>query len=433
MSYRNLNAGFSMSSTTTLTNQNDSTEIKSESSVDMPTRTSTTENIKEDSVDYKINFKRILSIEKIKNFNKFIKNEFDAMRHAVEDDIDQDEDYHNRKPIDKNTENKSVIIERQGGLANQFVLFLLFLWYFFSALTLYTNKYIVTTRKIDPTLIGTAQMLVTSLFGFFQLRNTHWKHMHATLSNFNTSSHHYASIWFWKNMFIIGLLRLFSIVLGLMALKQSTISFVETVKSSSPIFTVIVSKLVIGEITGFWTKISLFPIMLGLALCSSFELNFSFFGFLSAITTNFTECLQNVYSKLLLCSDRYKFSPLEVQFFSSTASVLVLIPICYFSVTFTAQTFGFVSIVLFLINGLSFHAQTLLAFTLMSYISPVTYSVCNTVKRAFLIWFSVYIFQNQVGYMSAIGTLFVIIGVLLYNHAKNFDSKSIKETAMHKV
>lgn len=89
-------------------------------------------------------------------------------------------------------------------------------------------------------------------------------------------------------MIIIGFLRLFSIVLGLMALKQATISFVETVKSSSPIFTVIISRLLIGEITGFWTNLSLLPIMFGLALCSSFELNFSVFGFLAAILTNFT-------------------------------------------------------------------------------------------------------------------------------------------------
>jgi solute carrier family 35 protein E2 len=83
-----------------------------------------------------------------------------------------------------------------------------------------------------------------------------------------------------------------------MALKQATISFVETIKSSSPLFTVVISRYLIGEITGFWTNISLIPIMLGLALCSSFELNFSFFGFIAAILTNSTEWLE--YFKLLL-------------------------------------------------------------------------------------------------------------------------------------
>jgi solute carrier family 35 protein E2 len=74
-----------------------------------------------------------------------------------------------------------------------------------------------------------------------------------------------------------------------MALKQASISFVETIKSSSPLFTVIISHVLIGELTGFWTKMSLIPIMVGLALCSSFEINFSTFGFLAAIFTNLTE------------------------------------------------------------------------------------------------------------------------------------------------
>lgn len=59
--------------------------------------------------------------------------------------------------------------------------------------------------------------------------------------------------------------------------------------------------------------------------------------------------------------------------------------------------------------------------------------MCNTLKRACLIWFSVYLFKNQVGYMSAIGTILVISGVLFYIQAKNIDKQSTKDTVMHKV
>jgi solute carrier family 35 protein E2 len=52
---------------------------------------------------------------------------------------------------------------------------------------------------------------------------------------------------------------------------------------------VIISRLFIGEVTGFLTNLSLIPIVLGLALCSSFELNFSAFGFFAAVLTNLTE------------------------------------------------------------------------------------------------------------------------------------------------
>lgn len=139
--------------------------------------------------------------------NQFIRKELNAVKHAVEDDIDNDDDFHNRKPSDIETEHKSVIIERQGGLANSFVLFLLLLWYLFSALTLYTNKYIVATRKLDPTLLGTVQMIVTSFFGYVQLKHTQWNHSSDMLSHIKSNNQHYRTVVFWRNMFIIGLLR----------------------------------------------------------------------------------------------------------------------------------------------------------------------------------------------------------------------------------
>lgn len=372
---------------------------------------------------------------KLRQLNSFLKEELNQIRNATyKTPVDVDASYHNMNEVrsEKSLEAKSVVIERQGGLANKFVLLLLVMWYFFSALTLYTNKYIVTSRKVDPTIMGTIQMIITCLCGFFQLKSQ-WNKKNDMISpSFSFKKSEYISILFWRNMIIIGFLRLFSIVLGLMALKQATISFVETVKSSSPLFTVIISRLLIGEITGFWTNVSLLPIMIGLALCSSFELNFSAFGFLAAILTNFTECLQNVFSKFLLCSEGYKFTPLEVQFFTSFGSVIALVPICYFTVEFDSLNVQFFSVFLYILNGISFNCQSLLAFTLMSYISPVTYSVCNTLKRALLIWLSVILFQNQVGYMSAIGTFLVIFGVLFYNQSKNLD-KQIKNAVTHKI
>ena len=92
-----------------------------------------------------------ISHNKLRTLNVYIKQELNQIRNAYQDDID----YHNKNELRNSTvETKSVVIERQGGLANRFVLLLLLLWYFFSALTLYTNKYIVTSQKADPTIIG---------------------------------------------------------------------------------------------------------------------------------------------------------------------------------------------------------------------------------------------------------------------------------------
>ena len=97
---------------------------------------------------------------------------------------------------------------------------------------------------------------------------------------------------------------------------------------------------------------------------------------------------------------------------------------------------------LLLINGVSFHMQSVMAYLSMSFISPVTFrlemnytrtilkckllffSVTNTAKRALLIWTSILMFHNPVTVPSAVGTGTVIVGVFLYQQALSFESRS---------
>ena len=85
------------------------------------------------------------------------------------------------------------------------------------------------------------------------------------------------------------------------------------------------------------------------------------------------------------------------------------------------------------LNGIFFHFQTISAYVLMDYISPVTHSVANTAKRALLIWLSVMLFGNDVTPLSGLGTVIVILGVLLYNKAREVDAKATKHPLIRPV
>ena len=68
-------------------------------------------------------------------------------------------------------------------------------------------------------------------------------------------------------------------------------------------------------------------------------------------------------------------SPIELQFYTSIASILMQLPISYLMINST-QFQSILSphlLALFLLNGLAFHMQSYTAYSLMSYISPVTY------------------------------------------------------------
>ena len=85
------------------------------------------------------------------------------------------------------------------------------------------------------------------------------------------------------------LCRFLVVFLSLLSLQYVAVSFTETVKSSGPLFTVLISWLVLRERNGIYVQLSLIPIMTGLMLCSAYELSFTMIGFLAALGTNVVE------------------------------------------------------------------------------------------------------------------------------------------------
>lgn len=97
----------------------------------------------------------------------------------------------------------------------------------------------------------------------------------------------------------------------------------------------------------------------------------------------------------------------------------------------SGQSFSFSQdiILLLLFDGALFHLQSVTAYALMGRISPVTFSVASTVKHALSIWLSIIVFSNQITVLSAIGTVLVFFGVLLYNKAKQIQRESLYSLA----
>lgn len=86
-----------------------------------------------------------------------------------------------------------------------------------------------------------------------------------------------------------ALFRFLVVYLGLVSLNYIAVSFTETIKSSAPLFTVIISRVMLKEKNGVFVQMSLIPIMLGLVLCSAYEASFTWIGFYAALGTNVAE------------------------------------------------------------------------------------------------------------------------------------------------
>lgn len=137
-----------------------------------------------------------------------------------------------------------------------------------------------------------------------------------------------------------------------------------------------------------------------------------------------------------MSGDTYKFSPPELQFYTSAAALIMLIPAWVFLLDVpvigkSGRSFIFSQdiILLLLFDGVLFHLQSVTAYALMGRISPVTFSVASTVKHALSVWLSIIVFSNQITLLSATGTALVFVGVFLYNKARQIQRRTLQDMA----
>ena len=260
------------------------------------------------------------------------------------------------------------------------------------------------------------------------------------------------SFHFVRDMSIVGVLRGLTVVLGLIALEHVPVSFVETIKSTAPAFTVVFAKLILQERTATPVMLTLIPIVAGLILCSASELRFDTIGFVAAVMNNCADCVQNVMSKRMLAH----LKPTQLQFYTSVAALAWQSPFVVRDATGLIRKWihpmgdpdmedilmpeeniipnteddhvtavdggslhhGMSLTKLLIIDAIFYHLQSVSAYCTMGCMSPVSQSVANTLKRAILVWASILYFGNPVTNSGILGIIMVVSGVFLYNHVR---------------
>eukprot|EP00049_Salpingoeca_infusionum_P023470 m.12294 g.12294 ORF g.12294 m.12294 type:complete len:334 (+) comp5817_c0_seq1:221-1222(+) len=297
-------------------------------------------------------------------------------------------------------------------------------WYLCSLVTLFLNKIILSSEGGNQYVLGIVQMVTTATLGAAKVygprlfsavvgarvADTAQDVQHQVVSQRHPT--------FWRDMLFVGVMRGATVVCGLISLSHVAVSFTETVKSSAPFFTVIFARVILGQLTPTAVMLSLIPVMAGLALCSATELSFDTIGFTAAIANNVIDCVQNVFSKKLL---QY-LSPVELQFYTSAAAAILQLPILIYTLAPTlsdsSSTMSPNLIWMIAIDAVFYHLQSVTAYFTMQYLTPVSQSVANTLKRAILIFLSILWFGNEITPLSGIGMLTVIAGVFFYNHVR---------------
>lgn len=207
---------------------------------------------------------------------------------------------------------------------------------------------------------------------------------------------------------------------------QVAVSFAHIVKAAEPVFSVLLSWPLLGIVYPWYVWGSLFPIVAGCSLSAMKEVSFSWGGFNNAMISNVGMVLRNIYSKKSL-NDYKDVDGINLFGLISIVSLLYCAPAAVFAESHVwgpawdkaAANLGQAALLqLLAVSGLFYHLYNQASYMVLDQgISPVTFSVGNTMKRVAVVVSSVMFFRNPVSFMNWLGSGVAILGTYLYSVA----------------
>ena len=235
------------------------------------------------------------------------------------------------------------------------------------------------------------------------------------------------------------------------AIGKIPVSLVHTIKGLSPLFTVLAYRFVLKISHSTATYLSLIPLTLGVILACSVEFSGNLFGILCAFGGAIIFVTQNIFSKKLFneaaqaeaegisSAQSRKLDKLNLLCYCSGLAFFLTIPIWFWTdapqallrrkdSNSSSSSESTIYLPLeFLFNGIFHFGQNILAFILLSLVSPVTYSVASLIKRVFVIVVAIIWFGNRTTSLQAFGIALTFLGLYLYD--RNNDTSKAERRA----
>ncbi|KAH8420313.1 hypothetical protein KR009_009027 [Drosophila setifemur] len=216
--------------------------------------------------------------------------------------------------------------------------------------------------------------------------------------------------------------KLLASVTSHISLWKVPVSYAHTVKATMPLFTVILTRLFFGEKQPTLVYLSLLPIITGVGIATVTEISFDMMGLVSALISTMGFSMQNIFSKKVLKDTNIHH--LRLLHLLGKLSLFIFLPLWLYMDSFAVfrhtaiKNLDYRVIALLFADGVLNWLQNIIAFSVLSLVSPLTYAVASASKRIFVIAVSLLILGNPVTWVNCLGMALAIVGVLCYNRAK---------------
>ncbi|KAG5614060.1 hypothetical protein H5410_013884 [Solanum commersonii] len=205
-------------------------------------------------------------------------------------------------------------------------------------------------------------------------------------------------------------------------MSKVAVSFTHIIKSSEPAFSVLVSRFLLGETFPLPVYLSLVPIIGGCALSAATELNFNMTGFMGAMILNLAFVFRNIFSKKGM-----KGNSVNGMNYYACLSIMSLLILTPFAIAMEGpqmwalgwrnafSQIGPNFVWWIIAQSIFYHLYNQVSYMSLDEISPLTFSVGNTMKRISVIVSSIIIFQTPVRPINALGAAIAILGTFIYS------------------
>ncbi|PSS04708.1 Glucose-6-phosphate/phosphate translocator 2 like [Actinidia chinensis var. chinensis] len=230
---------------------------------------------------------------------------------------------------------------------------------------------------------------------------------------------------FWKALFPVAVAHTIGHVAATVSMSKVAVSFTHIIKSGEPAFSVLVSRFLLGESFPASVYWSLVPIIGGCALSAFTELNFNMTGFMGAMISNLAFVFRNIFSKKGMKGKAV--SGMNYYACLSILSLLILTPFAIAiegpqmwaagwqnALSQIGPNFAWWVVA----QSVFYHLYNQVSYMSLDQISPLTFSVGNTMKRISVIVSSIIIFRTPIQPVNGLGAAIAILGTFLYSQAK---------------